>query len=224
MKEYSLIENEINVPVRCKIILVGNSGVGKTSIIGGYIDKLDKNESSTIGGSYSSKEENIEGKKIIFEIWDTAGQEHFRSLNSIFFRNALICIMVYDVTRDNSLNELESYWYNSVKEVNHQEIIFHIVGNKMDLIEDEDEDNLDTYYLEEFCEKINAEYSLISSKKKQSIDNLFKKLGEKFIESNIYKKIIKEISIKNKRELNKNEEKIISLDKGKKKKKKRNFC
>ena len=169
MKEYKLIENEINVPVRCKIILVGNSGVGKTSIIGGYIDKLDKNESSTIGGSYSSKEENIEGKKIIFEIWDTAGQERFRSLNSIFFRNALICIMVYDVTRDNSLNELESYWYNSVKEVNHQEIIFHIVGNKMDLIEDEDEDNLDTYYLEEFCEKINAEYSLISSKKKQSI-------------------------------------------------------
>ena len=84
--------------IRCKTIIVGESGVGKTSIIGRYINKFNPNEKSTIGASFTNKTHIINGQKILFEIWDTAGQERFRSINSIFYQDAYICIMVYDIT------------------------------------------------------------------------------------------------------------------------------
>ena len=71
-------------PIRCKTIIVGNSGVGKTSIISRYIGKFNPLEKMTIGASFINKLEEIDGKKVLFEIWDTAGQERYRSINSIF--------------------------------------------------------------------------------------------------------------------------------------------
>ena len=120
------------IPVRCKTIIVGNSGVGKTSIISRYLKKFNPNEKSTIGASFTNKNEVIDGKPIIFEIWDTAGQERFRSINSIFYQDAYICILVYDITKAESFKDLKEYWYKSVLEQSSDNIIFHIVGNKID--------------------------------------------------------------------------------------------
>jgi small GTP-binding protein len=92
--------SEVNQnPISCKTILVGESGVGKTSIIGRYLNKFNENQKATIGASFSNKLENIDGKEILFEIWDTAGQERYRSVNTLFYQDAYICILVYDIKK-----------------------------------------------------------------------------------------------------------------------------
>ena len=100
-------------PVRCKTLIIGNSGVGKTSIISRYINKFSPNIKSTIGASFTNKNVTIDGKKIIFEIWDTAGEERFRSINSIFYQDAYICVLVYDITNVKSFQDIKDFWYNS---------------------------------------------------------------------------------------------------------------
>ena len=173
-------------PIRCKAIIVGESGVGKTSIIGRYIRKFNPNEKSTIGASFTNKKDIINGKTILFEIWDTAGQERFRSINTIFYQDAYICIMVYDITDKKSFESLKNYWYSSVKENSTEGIIFHIAGNKIDLLENEE---VDRNVIKEYCNTIDAEYNFISALEASYIDDLFKKVGERFLKSDIYKKM-----------------------------------
>ena len=174
--------NSSKDPIRCKTILVGDSGVGKTSIIGRYIDKFSEKEKSTIGASFTNKIDTINDQQILFELWDTAGQERFRSLNSIFYQDASICIMVYDITNKNSFQSLKDYWYDSVKENGNEGIIFHIAGNKIDLFENEEVKKND---IKEYCKSIGAEYSFISALENNFIDDLFKKVGEKFLNSKL---------------------------------------
>ena len=173
-------------PVRCKTLIIGNSGVGKTSIISRYVNKFNPNMKSTIGASFTNKNVTIDGKKIIFEIWDTAGEERFRSINSIFYQDAYICILVYDITDEKSFEDIKDFWYNSVLENSTENIIFHVVGNKIDKIEKE---KVDRNEVKNFCEKIGAESSYISAydDKSNLIDILFNVLGEKFINSSFYK-------------------------------------
>jgi len=204
------------IPVRCKTIIVGNSGVGKTSIISRYLKKFNPNEKSTIGASFTNKNEVIDGKPIIFEIWDTAGQERFRSINSIFYQDAYICILVYDITKAESFKDLKEYWYKSVLEQSSDNIIFHIVGNKIDLF---DKEKVDRKEVEEYCEQIGAEVSYISAMEENGtyVDILFNKLGEKFLNSDIYIENIKAIQTKK-------TEKIKIDDVEKKNSKKRKCC
>ena len=84
-----------------KVVLLGESGVGKTSIISRYTtDNYSDNVMSTTGATFATKKIVIEPyHKIKFKIWDTAGQEKFRSLTKIFYKNASVAILVYDITR-----------------------------------------------------------------------------------------------------------------------------
>ena len=104
----------------CKVVLLGESGVGKTSIISRFINNVfGENIISTTGASYAGKTmtfDEFEGKAIKFEIWDTAGQEQYRSLTKIFYKDAAAAILVYDITRKDSFLELKNYWYDQVKE------------------------------------------------------------------------------------------------------------
>lgn len=103
----------------CKVVLLGESGVGKTCIIGRYVnDVFDENSISTSGASYAGKVMNFEeyDKTIKFEIWDTAGQERYRSLTKIFYKDAAAAILVYDITRRESYEEVKNYWYNQIVE------------------------------------------------------------------------------------------------------------
>ena len=102
----------------CKIVLLGESGVGKTSIISRYITgKFNKNCESTNGASYSSKTIKLPKlkKELKLDIWDTAGQEKYRSLTKFFYKDASIAIFVYDVTRRESYEEIKNYWLNQLK-------------------------------------------------------------------------------------------------------------
>ena len=172
-------------PISCKVIVVGDSGVGKTSIISRYLDKFNVNERSTIGASYSTKLQEIGKYTISFDIWDTAGQERFRSVNSMFYKEAYACIFVYDITNVESFNSIKTYWYDSVKDNSIPEIIFTVVGNKSELYIKE---KVKVKEVKEYCKEINASFFETSALENRSIDDIFIKMGENFVNSSIFKK------------------------------------
>ena len=104
---------------RFKVVLIGESGVGKTCIINRFVkDIYEGNEVPTSSASLSSKEITIEeyGKTVRFEIWDTAGQEQYRSVGKIFYKNATAVILVYEITNKKSFLEIKNYWSKQIRE------------------------------------------------------------------------------------------------------------
>ena len=100
-----------------KVIFLGESKVGKTSIIQRFIDKeFDNITTSTIGAASFKKIYEINDINIRFDIWDTAGQERFRGLGRMFYKDAQIGILVYDISSYKSFKELKDYWYNELIE------------------------------------------------------------------------------------------------------------
>ena len=102
----------------CKVILVGESGIGKTCIIVRFVNNTFYDGApSTTGANYATQ--NLEykeyNKTIKYDIWDTAGQEKYRGLAKIFYKDAAIAILVYDITNKNSFIEIRDYWYNELK-------------------------------------------------------------------------------------------------------------
>ena len=126
----------------------------------------------------------------LFEIWDTAGQERYRSINNIFYQDAYICLLVYDITKKQTFDDIKEYWYKSVLDEATENIIFHIVGNKIDLISEEE---VDRNEVKDYCDKIGVDVSFISAKEENStyVDILFSQLAEKFINSEKYKELEK---------------------------------
>ena len=104
----------------CKVILLGESGVGKRQLISRFINNVfEDNTTSTTGASYAGKIisfDEFNGQRIKFEIWDTAGQEKYRALAKIFYKDARAAILVYDITRKETFEEIRNYWYNQIKE------------------------------------------------------------------------------------------------------------
>ncbi len=118
-----------------KIIVVGETEVGKTCIINQYINQnFDFNHLPTIAMDKSKKEIEIEKTNLNLEIWDTAGQEQYRATNKIFMKGAKIALLVYDITNEESFEQI-NYWHETVKDMNKENIIFCLVGNKNDLYE-----------------------------------------------------------------------------------------
>ena len=102
----------------CKVVLVGEAGVGKTSIIQRFItNSFTPGQKSTGGANFIEKimEFKESNQKIKFQIWDTAGQEKFRALARVFYNNASVCIMVYDITNKRTFEEIKKYWSEDVK-------------------------------------------------------------------------------------------------------------
>ena len=102
----------------CKLVLLGESGVGKTCIISRYVKNLfDDRSETTSGASYASKVLQLgdDNGSLRLDIWDTAGQEKYRALTKFFYKDAAIAIMVYDITRRDSFNEIQEYWYDQLK-------------------------------------------------------------------------------------------------------------
>ena len=104
----------------CKVVLLGESGVGKTSIISRFInDVFEEGLVTTTGASYAGKNmifKDYQNQVVRFEIWGTAGQEKYRALTQIFYKDASIAILVYDITSQESFDEIQNYWYEQIKE------------------------------------------------------------------------------------------------------------
>ena len=188
-----------------KLIFIGESGVGKTSLIKQFIDKyfIDK-KLTTIGHDILQKEIYLsEDKKIILNIWDTCGQEQFRTINQLFLKNAKIVLFVYDITQKKSFEELKNFWYEYVISVLGKNIIIGIAANKSDLYQNEEVNINDA---KNFALEINAIYKETSAKYFESINSLINDMIFKFIEKS-----------ENDDKLNENNISVVSEDNEKKK-------
>ena len=121
---------------KIKIIVVGDSGVGKTNLINRFAsDKFDTNSKATIGVEFVYKALEINKEVIKVEVWDTAGQERYRAITSSYYNGSKGAIIVYDITNENSFNNIES-WMKEVSKKGKSDIQFLLVGNKKDLVND----------------------------------------------------------------------------------------
>jgi small GTP-binding protein len=180
MEEDDKMDNE-DQTIKCKVVLLGKSGVGKTSIISRYTTNVFKESlMTTPGANFITKKVNFPkaNKTIKFEIWDTAGQERYRSLAKVFYNNASACILVYDITNKDTFNDIVNYWIPELKENAPKDTILALAGNKSDLyLEEQVNDNEG----KNLAKSINAIYLRTSAKLNSSIDELFNNIGNKYL-------------------------------------------
>ena len=145
-----------------KVILIGESGVGKTNlikIIKG--EEFEEIEPSTEAGSSSTKEILVRGNKYTIQIWDTIGQEKLRNLTKMFYNNSKIVIFVYDITERKSFEEINNYWVKDIEEKIGNDIIKGLIANKIDLFLNE---KVTEDEGEEYAKSIGAQFLLTSAK------------------------------------------------------------
>eukprot|EP00658_Telonema_sp_P-2_P037554 TRINITY_DN26_c0_g1_i1.p1 TRINITY_DN26_c0_g1~~TRINITY_DN26_c0_g1_i1.p1 ORF type:complete len:213 (+),score=73.95 TRINITY_DN26_c0_g1_i1:74-712(+) len=122
-----------------KVIILGDSSVGKTSLMNQYVNKkFNTQYKATIGADFLTKEVSLEEKVVTMQIWDTAGQERFQSLGVAFYRGADACILVFDVTQKKSFDALDTWrdeFLVQASPSNHDDFPFVVLGNKIDLKE-----------------------------------------------------------------------------------------
>ena len=168
-------------PISVKVVLLGESGVGKTSIITQYTTKkFNPRCSTSVSAQFISKTLKFPEfeKSIKFDIWDTVGQEKYRSLTKIFYRDAKVIVFVYDITTEYSFNQLKDYWYEETINTTEKTPLMAVVANKSDLYPDQKVNNKDG---KEFAEKINAIFQTTSAMSDTGINTLFENIGKKII-------------------------------------------
>ena len=164
-----------------KITFLGEAGVGKTNLINVYMDKnFNSNEITTFDPNQSFQTMTIGNVKLNINLWDSIGQEKYRSITKSFIKGSNIIIFVYDVTRRETFFEL-NFWISAAnEELNTDKVIFGIVGNKIDLFEEKYE--VDKKEGEKYAIKINALFCEASAKEDPKGFKIFvKKLLEKLL-------------------------------------------
>ncbi|KAM0756125.1 ras-domain-containing protein [Meredithblackwellia eburnea MCA 4105] len=121
-------------PVQVKLVLLGESAVGKSSVVLRFCQNdFQANKEPTIGAAFLTQRCRLEDNVIKFEIWDTAGQERFRSLSPMYYRNAQAAVVVYDVTKSASLEQAKT-WVKELQRQANPNIVIALAGNKVDLV------------------------------------------------------------------------------------------
>ena len=164
----------------CQILLLGDMAVGKTCLINRYTNGVFKEEyTSTVGIDFYTKPEEINNKTVQVKIWDTVGQERFRALTPSFLRNAEGVVIVFDVTSQDSFDNVKG-WINSIKSNLGEKIIpIIIVGNKIDMenmreIQKEDGNKI--------ASENGYKYFETSAKTGKGVDEAFKELVNQILD------------------------------------------
>jgi len=165
-----------------KIIVLGESGVGKTSLLVRYVNnKFTVATKSTIGADFLSKQINVDDKPCTLQIWDTAGQERFQGLGTSFYRGSDGAIFVYDVTRKNTFDELDN-WQKSfliqIGQEGNSDFPMLVLANKIDR---EDAREVSESTGRNFCESKNITYLETSAKEAINVDKAFSMIARKVI-------------------------------------------
>jgi Ras-related protein Rab-5C len=162
-----------------KICLLGDVSVGKTSIASRFCkNSFNENYINTIGGAY--QQQNIvlnNGAKIKLHIWDTSGQDRFRSMTNLYYRDAQVAILTYDVTNESSLDSL-NYWLNELNDkVEIDNMLLCLAGNKTDV--DQSEKRVPTSKGKAFAEQHNMLFYETSAKTGAGVKELFQAIATK---------------------------------------------
>jgi Ras-related protein Rab-6A len=164
-----------------KVILIGESGTGKTSLINATMGlKFKEHLESTTTNSFSSKKVKINNKEYILNLWDTIGQEKFRSLTKIFIKDSKIVILVYDITRKESFEQLD-FWHNMIHDILGDEPVLGICGNKSDLFVRE---QVKEETIKKYSEDKKIPFKLTSAKNPLSFNKFLEELVKQYIEKN----------------------------------------
>ena len=173
-----------------KVVLLGDQGVGKSSLVLRFVTNNFKFDSeTTIGASFMSKmimvptqvpgsqEEHTEMTPINFKIWDTAGQEKYHSLAPMYYRGAAAAIVVYDITRKTSFETLQN-WVNELKQLGPENIVIAIAGNKSDL---ENEREIETVDALNYAKSMGPDTLFLetSAKTDTNVGDLFKQISKR---------------------------------------------
>ena len=196
-------ENDNNIQLSLKILIIGDSQVGKTSLLLEYVDKtFTEDHIATIGVEYKEKFVKKDDFDIRLQIWDTAGQERFRSITKNIFRNTDGVLFVYDVTNKDSFVNIKN-WIKDTENVS-KEIKGVIIGNKIDLVNErkiskEDLEEIGRKYSMPVLEvsvkniiNVNESFDLI-------IDELFKNKSKEQIKEKYLRKKKNDLSISTKK-------------------------
>ena len=165
-----------------KVVLIGESGTGKTSIIQRFAYKFfDPNCASSISSQYITKKVELKDFKqtLTFDIWDTAGQEKYRAMAKLFYKDAKIILFVYDVSSKNTFIELKNYWISEVKQNCEPNALLGVVANKCDLYTKQQVSKEEGLKL---SDEIGAIFQMTSAKSGVGIDNLFENIGRKYLD------------------------------------------
>jgi len=161
-----------------KVVLLGSSGVGKSSLLHRYVtNEWDENGQTTLGAAFMDKRIVYEGINFRFQIWDTAGQEKYAPLAQMYYRDANVAILVYDITSRESLNGLKE-WQRELADKGPKDISLAIVANKCDL---ENYQEVATYEGEQYAEECHALFARTSAKQNTGISELFDAICAKLI-------------------------------------------
>ena len=169
---------------KIQLIMIGESSVGKTSLINRYTKNIfNTNHLETTGIEFNSKEEKINNKIIRVKIWDTAGQEIFHSLTKNFYRKADGIIIVYDVTNKDSFDKIHD-WVKSVHDNidTYREIHMLIVGNKIDL---EESRQVSKEEGEKICKYFDIPYFEASAKNADGVRNFMMKIIKDIVNNKV---------------------------------------
>ena len=154
-----------------KIIIIGDSGIGKTTIVNSYLNKNNNNPISTIGTEYSTIISSKYNQEL--HIWDCAGQEKFRSLVKLYYRGAKACIFTFDLNNIKSLYSINDYWIKTVKQNSDEDCIYLLVGNKSDL-----KKNTDYNLINKLYTKYNINYIESCALTNKNINIIFETISD----------------------------------------------
>lgn len=160
-----------------KLLIIGDSGVGKSCFLLQFIEgDFKEDHNVTIGVEYGAKTVTAAGKQIKLQIWDTAGQESFRAITRSFYRNANGVILMYDLTRLESFENLED-WLREIRLNSDPEVVVYLVGNMLDLADEERE--VETSAAEKFAsdKKLDG-FIEASAKTAEHVAEVFIKVAE----------------------------------------------
>ena len=192
-----------------KVLLLGNSNVGKSSLFLRFVDDIwNDTFVPTIGVDFKIKTFDIDEKKIKMQIWDTAGQERFKNIITSYYRGAHGILLIYDVTDKDSFKNL-SNWIIEIEKNANKNVLKLLIGNKTDL---EDKRVITYNQGKEFADGYGLKYIETSAKKNLNVNEAFETLGRELILHSEDKKIVrqrqnKKISVASVQDLNANKKK-----------------
>ena len=158
-----------------KLVILGEGRVGKTSILLQYFKKqFNEGQVSTINPAFYEKTVNSGGKKVQLKFWDTAGQEQFNAISTLYYQGAVGALIVYDVSIFETFNKVKE-WVKTLQEAVGKDIVFVIAGNKFDLSNREELDKR-TSEIESYCSKENCQHFYTSAKTRFQVDETFEYL------------------------------------------------